>query len=103
MPSWLSNSRIQLSVSDSSAFPSAAASYGHAGHRGDAAPCHRPTRDPAGRGGGSECVRWTIRSWFGPRRVDRIQVCGAMTSAPQGELPSDRHASHQGKAAGPGL
>jgi len=58
----VSNSRIQLSVSDSSAFPSAAASYGHAGDRGDAAPCHRPSRDPAGRGGGCECVRWTIRN-----------------------------------------
>jgi hypothetical protein len=39
----LSNSRIQLSVNDSSAFSGAAASYGHAGDRGDAAPCHRPT------------------------------------------------------------
>jgi hypothetical protein len=30
-------------------------------HEGDAAPCHRPSRDPAEGGGGCECVRWTIR------------------------------------------
>src|SRR3954471_9667514 len=32
----------------------------------------------------------------GPARIDRIQGCGAMT-APDRELPSDRHASSPGK------
>jgi hypothetical protein len=60
--SWLSNSRIQLSVSDSSAIPSAAASYGHAGDRVDAAPAT------------ARAVTQPGRRWLRMRQMDNQEV-----------------------------
>ena len=44
--------------------------------------------------GASPPMRMTA-SWSGSKRIDRIQVCGARSAPPNGELPSDQYAARR--------